>query len=188
MNVCERLEFDIEPVWEKQTDETLHSFNWFRKYLTEKMSGGSYRSLVAKENKKKGYKNVLEQWATRNRWAERVNAYAVFMAKTEDQERAKARRDMVERQAKSGLLLQQKGLMAIKNVPDSLSPEVAIRFMEVGARMEKEALGSDVMKVAISGQITESRGPGLDVSKFTREEYEQYKALVKKAGLEDFDF
>lgn len=91
---------------------------------------------------------------------------------------------MAERQAKAGILLQQKGLIALKTVPDKLEPDVAVKFIEIGAKLERSALGGDEVNVNVAGKLDTSQAKEeFDPARLTGEEYEAYKKLVKKGTV-----
>ncbi len=191
MNVGDKVTFIEFPIWKKQPGETIPSYQWFCLYMDEKLSGGSYKSLVEKKGKKPGYRNVLEQWATKFRWAERIDAYQKNLWDIDRKAQEKARQEMAERQANIGVLLQQRAAIALKGIPDNLDndAELALKYLEVGAKIERIARGGDTLKIdaTLGGRmaLTDEEPAELDVSQLTTEEWETYKALSEKMKVKD---
>ena len=85
---------------------------------------------------------TLYEWSRRFRWQYRIADLERKARRTEDEARIQALADMYERQAKEGLLLQQRGtewLAAMEG--EDATAEAAIRAVVEGARLERVARG-----------------------------------------------
>jgi hypothetical protein len=116
-------------------------------------------TVCAKYGKKSGYAKVLSNWSYPNRWIERIEAYRDFLEQERQKQRLKDIQEMGERQAKNGVLLQQYGIAwfaAHKDIGkgDGLSPEMAMRFIETGARIERTARGAPT-EIRAEGELPE---------------------------------
>ena len=93
---------------------------------------------------------TLYGWSSRYRWQDRVADLERKARETEDDARIAAIREMQERQAKEGLLLQQRGAQWLAQVNDEqVSPEAAIRAVVEGARLERLARGEPTERTEI---------------------------------------
>ncbi len=85
---------------------------------------------------------TLYEWSSRYRWQDRIADLEREARVAEDEARVAAIREMQERQAKEGLLLQQKGAEWLAQIEtEQASPEAAIRAVVEGARLERLARG-----------------------------------------------
>jgi hypothetical protein len=113
--------------------------------------------VCAKYGRKSGYAKVLSNWSGPNRWIERIEAYRDFLEQERQRQRLKAIEEMGERQAKNGVLLQQYGIawfVAHQDIGVSLSPEMAMRFIETGSRIERTARGAPT-EIRAEGELPE---------------------------------
>lgn len=89
-----RLEFDQEPIWDVQFDETIKQFLAFSFYR-DMLDGRSLARVAAKWNKdpdaepgtKGNPMSRLQLWSAQNRWVERAEAYDVFLLRRLQEER-----------------------------------------------------------------------------------------------------
>jgi len=122
----------------------------------------------------------LRQWSAPMRWIERIEAYRDYLERERIKKRLAAIQEMDERQAKSGTLLQQIGINffegQVKNLIESmksnsgkegkesgqplkLTPMAAMRFIEIGSKIERIARGtpSEIQAVAELPEETRKR-------------------------------
>lgn len=79
-------------------------------------------------------------WGRKWHWVERVREYDNMLAAQEMEERKKAIRSMLKRQAQAGTLMQQKGVEALQNTPAEVIPaKTASELITNGAKLEREA-------------------------------------------------
>ena len=85
---------------------------------------------------------TLYEWSRRFRWQYRIADFERKARRAEDEARVQALGDMYERQAREGLLLQQRGtewLAAMEG--EDATADTAIRAITEGARLERIARG-----------------------------------------------
>lgn len=93
---------------------------------------------------------TLYEWSRRYRWQDRLADLERQARAAEDEARVAAIREMQERQAKEGLLLQQKGAEWLAQIEtEHASPEAAIRAVVEGARLERLARGEATERTEI---------------------------------------
>jgi hypothetical protein len=88
---------------------------------------------------------------------ERIEAYRDLLEAEKQRQRLRDIEDMGERQSKNGMLLQQYGIAWLAAHPDigaSLSPEMAVRFIETGSRIERTARGAPT-EIRAEGELPE---------------------------------
>ena len=86
---------------------------------------------------------TLESWSTRLHWQPRIAEIEREAAAADVRELTEAVREMNERQAKEGLLLQQKGAARLSSMDlAEMDADAAIRALTEGARLERLARGA----------------------------------------------
>ena len=142
----EKLVLTKTPVWERQTGETSGQYMWFTRYMEARLNGDSLTAVCKKYDKKESYARVLRNWSYLNHWVSRIEAYRDFLELERQRQRLNDIREMGERQARSGVLMQQYALAWFTAHPDTgqggLTPELALKFMETGAKIERTARGA----------------------------------------------
>jgi hypothetical protein len=90
------------------------------------------------------------KWSSENHWGERAAVYDVEIDRQRMVTQAIEAQKMYERQAKSAMLMQAKGLARLGNAqPDELSISDCRYLIVEGAKLERTARGLDDYKVAI---------------------------------------
>lgn len=85
---------------------------------------------------------TLYEWSRRFHWQNRIARLEREARRAEDEARIEALREMHERQAKEGLLLQRKGTEWLAGMADThATADAAIRALVEGARLERLARG-----------------------------------------------
>jgi hypothetical protein len=85
---------------------------------------------------------TLYEWSRRYHWQSRLADLERQAREAEDAARITAIREMQERQAKAALLLQQKGVEWLAQLPaDEVSADAAIRALVEGAKLERLVRG-----------------------------------------------
>jgi hypothetical protein len=134
--------------WERMPGESVKAYAHFGTYLTM----GTERS-IAKLAKERGRgARVLKEWSARWHWVDRVAAW--------EDDQARRRRLIVQEEtfemhkynARVGRWLRQRGVDWLEEHPDALTPASAIRAIEVGTRVTREAYDA-------LGDDTEERNP-----------------------------
>ena len=116
---------------------------------------------------------TLYEWSRQHLWQHRLDHLEREAAEAEDEARKAAIREMTERQAKAGLLLQQRGMQWLVGLPDEqASAEAAVRAIVEGAKLERVARGEVTERQEVKGEV-QAR-----LERFSDEELE---VLVRRA-------
>ena len=180
----EKLSLQKTPIWERQPGETIHQYLWFTRYKDERLNGGSMSDVCKKYGKREGYSRVLNNWAYPNRWTERIMAYQDFLERERVKQRLKVIEEMDERQAKNGILLQQQGILFFQqNAHDlKLSAEQAMRYIEVGSRIERTARGVPT-EIRAESELAEETRKRMELPTDPEERRALAERLRKELGL-----
>jgi hypothetical protein len=157
---------------------------WFIRYKEARLEGDSLADVRRKFDKKPGYDKALRKWSSENRWVERIEAYRDFLEANKQRQRLKDIEDMGERQAKNGVLLQQYGIAWFASHPDigkgdGLTPDIAMKFIETGSRIERTARGAPT-EIRAEGELPE------EIRKRMESIYEE--AMAEAEPVEPADF
>lgn len=160
---------DEEP-WGRLPGETAKAFNAFTVYRGLPPHERSLRRAVEHlygsviSSKLRQFQN----WSSKNRWVVRVQAWDDYQDAQSRQAEIEALKAMRERHAREALLIQQKGLEALKEIDTtSLSPALMLRFITEGARLEHDASGYTKSSNGIEAIIA-----NMDLSKLTDNQLE----------------
>ena len=125
---------------------------------------------------------TLYEWSTRYRWQYRLADLERKARRAEDEARVKALGDMYERQAKEGLLLQQRGTQWLAAMEgEDATADAAIRSIVEGARLERIARGEPTDRQEIQNVERNER-----LSELTDEEVDHLLEIAEGAlGGED---
>lgn len=131
----EALSFD-EPI----EGETNKAFEYFQEYL--KM--GINRSFQAVANKYQISINAIKKYADKFFWTERIRLYNNHIATTYRKEMEEEARKTNKRHIKQAKILLDKSMKRLEKMEgDTLTPDQALKFMELSVKMERNALGID---------------------------------------------
>lgn len=124
--------------WDMRPDESAKAYQAFAVYR----DAGPNRSLADTGQKLGKNLTTLGQWSVKYAWPDRARA---FDAEAARRAAAKSLNDHAEvraRQAQLGRLLQAKGADRMAKLdPLELAPAEAIRAVDMGAKIERDALG-----------------------------------------------
>lgn len=155
--------------WERQPGEPEKAFSAFCRYRDLPLGERSLRVAAgpdASAQKVRRYKT----WSSEFRWVERAAAYADHLDRIARNERERAIRDMERRHARAAQTIQGIAgtkLRRISETPAALdqtmtemTPFQAVKFMEVAARIERQALGhvADIPKKPDYGPLMAELG------------------------------
>ena len=143
--VREKIELTVEPIWERQPGETNTQYMWFTRYKESKLNGGSFSELCKRFNRKDSYKTMLQLWSAKNRWTARVEAYRDYLEKEKEERKLASFDEMNNRHLKSSTLLQNifaSWLSTNRDKIETLKPETALRFFDVGVKLERLAVSA----------------------------------------------
>ena len=92
----------------------------------------------------------LYRWSSQLHWQDRIYDMEKDARQRDAEALVQALREMNERQAREGLLLQQKAIQRFQQLADNeLAPEAAIRALAEGARLERLARGDVTERTSI---------------------------------------
>ncbi len=92
---------------------------------------------------------TIFEWSRRDHWQERIADFDRQARVAADAARLDELRQMYERQAQEGILLQQRGAEALSRLdPEELPPDDGIRAIVEGARLERIARGEPTDRLA----------------------------------------
>lgn len=154
--------FDRVEPWERQEGEGPEAFEAFSVYRDM----GPTRSIRAACRHIGKARSLLGEWSVKWSWAIRATAYDVDVAKRSALEQKDAAEKARKKHATIGSLLQQKALQALQDLDAGrLKPSDLIRMMELGVRMERDALGLatgrfEIIGVGQQSQVADVSGLG----------------------------
>lgn len=127
-----------ENSWERQPKESLKAYEAFYLYLQM----GSERSLRKVEAELEKSHALISRWSATWNWKKRSEDYDRELRRQEFNTRKAEIKKMQARQIQTAVLLQKKGVEALKDLDaDSLGAKDAkdiLRFIIEGAKMERE--------------------------------------------------
>lgn len=124
--------------WAKQAGESAAAWQAFVRYRD--MGAGRSTAKVAQALGKS--KALMDRWCNRWSWVARAEAWDEELDRQRRDVQARAVREMAERQAKAGMVLQARGLEGLKFLSsDKLSAADAVRLVMEGAKLERLARG-----------------------------------------------
>jgi len=123
---------------------------------------------------------TLYEWSRVYHWQDRLVDIEREARLEADEARRKAIAEMYERQAKEGLLLQQKGTEWLASMESKEgTPEAAIRAVVEGARLERMARGEPSEHVHQDGEMLYG---GIDLRGFSTEDLRRLVELAEHSG------
>lgn len=121
---------------------------------------------------------TLYEWSRRYHWQDRIARLEREAKRAEDEARLSALREMYQRQAKEGLLLQQKGAEWLAAIaPGEATAEAAIRAVAEGARLERLARGEPTDRQEVKGEV----GVNARLAEFSDEELDRIIEYAESA-------
>lgn len=142
-------------VWERQVGEPVEAYKAFVVYrdmrprdlkrvpdlLSIPQVGGLQITL-----------KTVKGWAARWNWADRVVSWDAELERLNGEQHIYDIMLATERQLKAGKDLQELGLRALLNLAaDEVSPELALKFIDLGVKIERLALGMSSKEDAPTG-------------------------------------
>jgi hypothetical protein len=148
---------DARPSWELQETETLRAFAAFELYRNMLPAERTLNKTRIALGRRAGYQRVLEQWSSTHHWVRRAADFDAYIDSARVAKHKKAVEDMADRHVRQGMILQDAGFRVFLDadgnlkplIGDSLPPSVAIRAIEVGAKMERLGLGEATMRISV---------------------------------------
>lgn len=127
--------------------------------------------------------STLELWSSRFGWQNRV----AEIERSEDAARGAVIRERIERQQREAEALQAKGISLLRSInasghDDPALLSVALRFVEIGVKMERGILGDEPEPREPAEQLDGS-DPAL--RRFSAEELEELAVMLERANERD---
>ncbi|MEJ7615824.1 MAG: hypothetical protein WKF30_02360 [Pyrinomonadaceae bacterium] len=155
--------------WPREPPKAWAAFVAYRDQAETRSFAKTRESL----GKRSGYERVIEAWSSRWRWVQRAAAWDAEQDRIKRAAHEQATVEMGYRQAKAGLLLQNRGLTKLVNAPpDAMSVRDALMCIVEGSKLERLARGE-----ATERTITET---GKDVSERMYEAAKAGNAKLKR--------
>ena len=144
-----------------ETTKHRQAFDLYWRLGSQRSIEKLHSSLAERQGRSPSLRTLYE-WSSRYHWLSRISRLEREAREAEDAARVAEIRDMQDRQAKAGLLLQQKGLewLVALDVEDA-TPEAAVRAISEGAKLERLARGEATERQEMNGEIT-TRLAGID--------------------------
>lgn len=158
--------------WERQPDETPPAFAAFAHYR----DAGAFRSLRKTARELGKNDSLMERWSRTHSWRLRVNAWDAELDRIERLEIIESRRLMRKRHQDLAVEFQEKLMERLEDFDvKAIDPAVAIRWLDIATKVEREALAAPEL-VAAGRRQGDPEGE-VDLSDLTDEEI--------KARMED---
>lgn len=146
--------------WEKMENETPRAFSAFKVYRDlpahNRSLAKAVLALYGKATKSK--LRQFQTWSPRYHWVDRAFAWDVERDRQGREAQLSAIREMNERQVAIGKAVQQKAIERLREFDQAeLTPELMIRFIQVGMQLERIALGQPT-------EITETLNKNLNAT------------------------
>ena len=123
---------------------------------------------------------TLYTWSSRYHWQDRLLDLERQARVAAEEARQEEIREMYERQAKEGLLLQQRGAGWLSSSEaETASPEAAIRAVVEGARLERLARGEPGERTHQEGEMIYGE---IALDNFTNEELRRVVEIAKQGA------
>lgn len=135
--------------WERQPGETNKAYENFRAYL-ELGPTRSQRAVARKLGKSIA---TVSKQSARDGWPERAQAWDMEQDREYDAERRQKAREAARRHAGIANLMQNRVVQRLQELdPSELRPADLIRWLQVTAEIERQALGiAQVLDVTVKG-------------------------------------
>ena len=163
MSKIEQIEFDVYPIWDKQSDESEDSFNLFRLFFLPQVRPdltNAYRRYCeslgdAKGRSKIASKEPPQNWRVsceRNRWRERHRAYYRKVAQDNLQWQAERLRELAEAELKLSkrLLERATDILDLPTNPQNDRLKDATALIRTASDVSRKALGQDNLNAAFA--------------------------------------
>lgn len=168
--------------WEKLDEETPRAFSAFKTYRDLPSHGRSLARAVIKlyGEPSKSKLRQFQTWSAKYGWVERALAWDLEVDRVSRVSKLAAIKDMNERQIRVGKVLQQKAIERLKEFDNAeLTPEMILRYVQVGMQLERVALGQPT-------EITESHNQNMNLNAvidYTEKSDDELRKVIQQKGL-----
>ena len=128
----------MEEVWLRQSGESSKAYAAFKEYLEQDRHHRSIRRVAQKLHKSS---TLIGRWSRQNQWSKRVEAYDNDAAKRDLEAHEQAIKEMNDRQAEAGRIMQQAAIDKLKSMkPEEIGQGVMVMLLNSGTKIEREAM------------------------------------------------
>jgi len=128
------------PIWERQKGETTKAYAAFCAYRDYGIDR-SIQKVVNKYIENSWSMSLLLRWSAKHNWIQRCVAFDSYMDKERQKEYLAQTLEISRRQAQSARRIQEIALVRLSQLdPSTLSNQELLRYLEVGMKLEREAL------------------------------------------------
>lgn len=155
LDALSRRELELDPLidaWDQQKGETPRNYGLFLMFRDM----GRIRTIAQLAAMSPVSYSATARVARYNKWTARVGLYDAEQARLAGVRLLDAREDMARRHAGAARKLMDKALERLKTVDvDSISPHALVLMLDTAARIERAALGLEVLnRGATTGQTS----------------------------------
>lgn len=126
------------PVWERQAEEPADAYAAFTAFRDSD-------DRLVKDHGDKAY-----DWSSYWSWGYRAYEWDIYLARKDEEDAVRYRRQMNQRQRAASRLAQNKIAQFLMNLdPEKLTPQEAARWYEVAVKVERTASGEATDRVAV---------------------------------------
>jgi len=155
MNVSEDKN-QTAPIWERQKGETTKAYAAFCAYRDYGIDR-SIQKVVNKYIEKSWSMSLLLRWSAKHNWIQRCVAFDSYMDKERQKEYLAQTLEISRRQAQSARCIQDIALERLSSLdPITLTNQELLRYLEVGMRLEREALACGTITSSTEEKTNES--------------------------------
>jgi hypothetical protein len=154
LNALERRKIDLDPLlnaWEQQPGETPRNYGLFAMYRDH----GRIRTVAQIATMSPIAFAATARVARYNRWVERAGLWDAEQDRITAIRLQDAREEMAKKHAKAAQALMKKALERLETLDiDSISPHALVLMLDTAARIERAALGLEVLNKGASAQTS----------------------------------
>jgi hypothetical protein len=163
MSKIEQIEFDVYPIWDRQSSESEDSFNLFRLFFLPQVRPdltNGYRAYCESLGDVKGRSKIAvkeppRNWRVsceRNRWRERHRAYYRKIAQNNLEWQQERLRELaeIELNLANRLFTKADQILSLQINPDVDRLKDSAALIRCGSELSRKALGQDNLNSAIA--------------------------------------
>lgn len=143
-------------LWERQPREPARAYETFRTFRDL----GTGRSIAALVDQTGANPRTVKHWHSDWCWRDRARAWDEHLYRAEDDVRLEELRRMHRAHSTAGRLALTKAISALRVLPDaSITGPVAVRLLDVGARLERSTLTTSVAELQGVEPVDDTEDP-----------------------------
>jgi hypothetical protein len=166
-------------IWERQEGETTKAYAAFCAYRDYGIDR-SIQKVVNKYIENAWSMTLLLRWSAKYNWVKRCVAFDSYMDKERQKEYLVQTLEISRRQAQNARRIQDIALERLSSLdPSTLTNQELLRYIEVGMRLEREALACGTMTSSIEESTKES---AFIANRVSRDIQEKAESLLRMRG------